>query len=153
MPKLSKRHGAVDIREYEAQGYLPKAMLNYLVRLGWSHGDQEIFSVDEMTELFDIEDVNQSASSFNSEKLLWINQQHIIATPAEKLGQMLTPFLVKAGLEPTEGPDPAQIAEGFHERAETLLHMATSAGTALKILTKSMPSRPRSTSGRSFSSH
>ena len=71
--KLSKRHGAVDIREYEEQGYLPAAMLNYLVRLGWSHGDQEIFSLDEMIALFDIEDVNQSASSFNPEKLTWIN--------------------------------------------------------------------------------
>ena len=125
--KLSKRHGAVDIREYKDQGYSPAAMLNYLVRLGWSHGDQEIFSLDEMIGLFDIADVNQSASSFNPEKLLWINQQHIIATPPEQLGEALMPFLVKAGLDPTEGPDPADIAEGFHERAETLLHMAAAA--------------------------
>jgi len=125
--KLSKRHGAVDIREYEEQGYLPEAMLNYLVRLGWSHGDQEIFSVDEMIKLFDIADVNQSASSFNPEKLLWISQQHIIAKPAEELGAELLPYLVKAGLDPTEGPDPVHIVEGFHERAETLLHMAASA--------------------------
>ena len=125
--KLSKRHGAVDIREYEDQGYLPKAMLNYLVRLGWSHGDQEIFSVEEMTRLFDIKDVNQSASSFNPEKLLWINQQHIIGTPTEELGTALMPFLVKAGLDPADGPNPAHIAEGFHERAETMLHMAAGA--------------------------
>jgi glutamyl-tRNA synthetase len=125
--KLSKRHGAVDIREYQEQGYLAEAMLNYLVRLGWSHGDQEIFSVDEMIKLFDIADVNQSASSFNPEKLLWINQQHIIAMPAEELGAALMPFLVRAGLDPTEGPDPVQVAEGFHERAETLLHLAASA--------------------------
>jgi glutamyl-tRNA synthetase len=125
--KLSKRHGAVDIREYQEQGYLREAMLNYLVRLGWSHGDQEIFSVDEMIELFDIADVNQSASSFNPEKLLWINQQHIMGTPADKLGVALQPFLVKAGLDPANGPDPARIAEGFQERAETLLQMAASA--------------------------
>ena len=125
--KLSKRHGAVDIREYQEQGYLPEAMLNYLVRLGWSHGDQEIFSVDEMIELFDIADVNQSASSFNPEKLLWINQQHIIAMPAEKLAEALMPFLVKAGLDPTDGPNLVHVAEGFHERAETLLHLAASA--------------------------
>jgi glutamyl-tRNA synthetase len=125
--KLSKRHGAVDIREYEEQGYLREAMLNYLVRLGWSHGDQEIFSVDEMIELFDIKDVNQSASSFNPEKLLWINQQHIIATPVSRLGAALMPFLVKAGLDPADGPDPEHVAKGFHERAETLLHMAASA--------------------------
>jgi len=125
--KLSKRHGAVDIREYREQGYLPEAMLNYLVRLGWSHGDQEIFSVKEMIELFDVAEVNQSASAFNPEKLLWINQQHILATPHEKLGELLLPFLVKAGLEPADGPEPVHVAEGFHERAETLLHMASSA--------------------------
>ena len=125
--KLSKRHGAVDIREYREQGYLAEAMLNYLVRLGWSHGDQEIFSVNEMIKLFDISDVNQSASSFNPEKLLWTNQQHIIATSAEQLGAALMPFLIKAGLDPAEGPDPVRVAESFHERAETLLHMAASA--------------------------
>jgi glutamyl-tRNA synthetase len=125
--KLSKRHGAVDIREYQAQGYLPKAMLNYLVRLGWSHGDQEIFTVDEMVEFFDVKDVNQSASSFNPEKLLWINQQHIINTPADELGAVLTPYLREAGVDPSAGPDPVLVAEGFHERAETLLQMATSA--------------------------
>jgi glutamyl-tRNA synthetase len=125
--KLSKRHGAVDIREYREQGYLPDAMLNYLVRLGWSYGDQEIFSREQMVELFDIADVNHSASSFNPEKLLWINQQHIIATPVERLGEELMPFMVKAGLDPADGPDPVHIAEGFHERAETLLHMASSA--------------------------
>ena len=125
--KLSKRHGAVDIREYEEQGYLPEALLNYLVRLGWSHGDQEIFSIEEMIKLFDIADVNQSASSFNPEKLLWISQQHIIARPAEELGAALLPFLIQTGLEPSEGPDPVHIAEGFHERAETMLHMAASA--------------------------
>jgi glutamyl-tRNA synthetase len=125
--KLSKRHGAVDIREYREQGYLPGAMLNYLVRLGWSHGDQEIFTVDEMIEWFDIKDVNQSASSFNPEKLLWLNQQHIIVMPTEDLGAALMPFLVRAGLDPAEGPDPVHVAEAFHERAETLLHMASSA--------------------------
>ena len=125
--KLSKRHGAVDIREYREEGYLPKAVLNYLVRLGWSHGDQEIFAVQEMIDLFDIADVNQSASSFNPEKLLWINQQHIIATPAEEIAGALMPFLVKVGLDPADGPDPVHVAEGYHERAETLLHMASSA--------------------------
>lgn len=125
--KLSKRHGAVDIREYREQGYLPEAMLNYLVRLGWSHGDQEIFTLDEMIRLFDIAAVNQSASAFNPEKLLWINQQHIIAAPAEWLGRELIPYLENAGLDPADGPDPAHVAEGFRERAETLRHMATSA--------------------------
>jgi len=125
--KLSKRHGAVDIREYREQGYLPEAMLNYLVRLGWSHGDQEIFAQEEMIQLFNIEDVNQSASAFNPEKLLWINQQHIIAAPVERLGRELVPYLRQAGLDPDNGPDPVEVAEGFHERAETLLQLATAA--------------------------
>jgi glutamyl-tRNA synthetase len=125
--KLSKRHGAVDIRDYREQGYLPEAMLNYLVRLGWSHGDQEIFTPDEMIRLFDIADVNQSASAFNPEKLLWINQQHIIAAPVEQLGKKLVPYLRETGLDPADGPDPAQVAEGFQERAETLLQMAANA--------------------------
>jgi glutamyl-tRNA synthetase len=121
--KLSKRHGAVDIRDYREQGYLPEALLNYLVRLGWSHGDQEVFSVEEMIEKFDIADVNQSASSFNPDKLLWVNQQHIIGAPAERLGAALSPYLVRAGLDPDSGPAPADLADGFRERAETLAHM------------------------------
>lgn len=125
--KLSKRHGAVDIREYREQGYLPAAMLNYLLRLGWSHGDQEIFSLAEMVRLFDIADVNHSASSFNPEKLLWINQQHMMAMPSEALGDALTPFLRKAGLNPLTGPDSATLAAAYRERAETLKHMAASA--------------------------
>jgi glutamyl-tRNA synthetase len=125
--KLSKRHGAVDIREYEQQGYLPEALLNYLVRLGWSHGDQEIFSIDEMKNLFDIANVNQSSSAFNPEKLLWLNQQHIMANSPEALGVALEPFLVRLGLNLDEGPDPVNVAEGFHERAETLAQMADSA--------------------------
>ena len=125
--KLSKRHGAVDIREYREQGYLPEAMLNYLVRLGWSHGDQEVFTVAEMIEYFDIVDVNQSASAFNPEKLLWLNQQHIMAAPVERIGKALVPYLVEAGLDPGAGPPAERVAEGFRERAETLLHMAASA--------------------------
>ena len=125
--KLSKRHGAVDIREYRAQGYLPEAMLNYLVRLGWSHGDQEIFSVAEMVKMFDIADVNQSASTFNPEKLRWVNQQHIIAAPAARLGQELVPYLEAAGFDLASGPDPVLVADAFHERAETLRDMAVNA--------------------------
>jgi len=124
--KLSKRHGAVDVREYREQGYLAEALLNYLVRLGWSHGDQEVFSIDEMIQLFDIAGVNASASAFNPEKLLWLNQQHIISMPAKRLGEALIPYLRKAGIEPADGPDPARVADGFRERAETLVQMAQS---------------------------
>jgi len=125
--KLSKRHGAVDIREYREQGYLPEAMLNYLVRLGWSHGDQELFSLKEMISLFDIVDINQSASAFNPEKLLWLNQQHIMSAPVSRIGKELIHYLRQVGLDPLDGPDPKDVAEGFRERAETLLHMAASA--------------------------
>ena len=125
--KLSKRHGAVDVREYRDQGYLPDALLNYLVRLGWSHGDQEVFTIDQMIQLFDIAEVNQSASAFNPEKLRWLNQQHIISTSADRLGALLLPFLERAGLDVSEGPDPASVAEGFQERAETLQQMMESA--------------------------
>lgn len=125
--KLSKRHGAVDIRAYREMGYLPEAMLNYLVRLGWSHGDKEIFTIDEMISLFDIADVNQSASAFNPEKLLWINQQHIIAASSERLGKELVPYLKAIGLNPKNGPNPKLVAKGFKERAETLAQMAASA--------------------------
>ena len=125
--KLSKRHGAIDVREYREQGYLPEALLNYLVRLGWSHGDQEVFTIDEMIKLFDIVDVNQSASAFNRKKLLWLNQQHIIAAPAERLGTELVRFLKQTGLDPANGPDPVLVADGFRERADSLSRLAASA--------------------------
>jgi len=75
--RLSKRHGAVSVMQYMTDGYLPEALLNYLVRLGWSHGDREIFAIDDMIQLFDIADVNKAASSFNTDKLLWLNQHYI----------------------------------------------------------------------------
>ena len=121
--KLSKRHGAVDIREYRAMGFLPEAVLNYMVRLGWSHGDQEVFSVEEMIRYFDIIDVNQSASSFNPEKLLWLNQQHIINASAERLAEAVHPYFEAAGVDPTNGPKFSDLADGFRERAETLVQM------------------------------
>jgi glutamyl-tRNA synthetase len=124
--KLSKRHGAVDVREYRDNGYLPAALLNYLVRLGWSHGDQEVFSIDEMIRLFDIAAVNQSASAFNPEKLTWLNQQHILKLSAEALGDAVSPYLASAGIDATNGPDPAELAAGFHERAETLVQLVES---------------------------
>jgi glutamyl-tRNA synthetase len=86
-----------------------------------------VFSVDEMIGLFDIADINQSASSFNPDKLLWVNQQHIIATPAKSIGEQLVPYLRAAGLDLEGGPAPEDVAEGFRERAETLVHMAASA--------------------------
>src|SRR5881275_3198494 len=86
--KLSKRHGAVSVLQYEEEGYLPDALLNYLVRLGWSHGDQEVFTREEMIAAFDIHDVNKSASAFNPEKLLWLNQQHMMLAQRERAKTM-----------------------------------------------------------------
>ncbi len=125
--KLSKRHGAVDVRQYREDGFLPEALLNYLVRLGWSHGDQEIFTQQEMMTLFDIADVNQSASTYNPEKLLWLNQQHIIGASAAQLGPQLDVQLQKLGFDVASGPSPEAVVEGFRERAQTLSDMAASA--------------------------
>ena len=90
--KLSKRDGALDVMEYKRMGYLPEALLNFLVRLGWSHGDQEIFSIDEMLELFDPKNINKSASSYNLDKLLWLNAHYIKNSENEKLAKLLEDF-------------------------------------------------------------
>ena len=87
--KLSKRHGAVSVLQYRDEGFLPEAVLNYLVRLGWSHGDQELFTIEEMVRLFDIADVNKSASAFNVDKLIWLNQQHMMRAPAARIVPVL----------------------------------------------------------------
>jgi glutamyl-tRNA synthetase len=90
--KLSKRDGATDVMEYKTMGYLPEALLNFLVRLGWSNGDQEIFSLEEMITLFDPKNINSSASAYNSEKLLWLNSEHIKSSSNEKLINLLKEF-------------------------------------------------------------
>src|SRR5580698_1367743 len=96
--KLSKRHGAVSVLQYQEEGYLPDALLNYLVRLGWSHGDQEVFSREEMIAAFDIKDVNKSASAFDPEKLLWLNQQHMMRAPVSTLAAGLRSQLAGLGV-------------------------------------------------------
>jgi glutamyl-tRNA synthetase len=122
--KLSKRHGAVSVLEYRDAGFLPAALLNYLGRLGWSHGDQEIFTLDEMIRLFDINDVNKSAAALNPEKLLWTNQQHILrATPAE-LARHLALQLAALGVETADPRRLEAIAQAQQERARTLKEMA-----------------------------
>ena len=125
--KLSKRHGAVSVLQYRQDGYLPEALLNYLVRLGWSHGDQEIFSIDEMIRLFDIADVNKAASSFNPEKLLWLNQHYIKEAPASRLAAELGWQLERLGVRCSDGPPLEEVAEAYRERARTLHEMAQSA--------------------------
>ncbi|WP_349431573.1 glutamate--tRNA ligase [Methylomarinum sp. Ch1-1] len=122
--RLSKRHGAVSVMQYRNDGYLPEALLNYLVRLGWSSGDQEIFSVDEMIELFDLNDVNVSASTFNSEKLLWLNHQYIMNSDPAHVAHHLSWHMGELGIDPTQGPDLLEVVTALRERSKTLVEMA-----------------------------
>jgi len=122
--RLSKRHGAVNVLQYRDQGYLPEALLNYLVRLGWSHGDQELFTIAEMIQLFDMSDVNRSASTFDEEKLLWLNHQHIINGSAEDLLLPLKTHLQAAGIEVEGGPALAAVVAIQKERCKTLVELA-----------------------------
>jgi len=122
--KLSKRHGAVSVLQYEEDGYLPDALLNYLVRLGWSHGDQEIFTRDEMIAAFDISNVNKAASAFNPEKLLWLNQQHLMRAEPLSVVKYLRPHLARLGIECSDDAYLAQIVVAQRERVKTLKEMA-----------------------------
>jgi glutamyl-tRNA synthetase len=122
--KLSKRHGAVSVLQYRDDGYLPEALLNYLVRLGWSHGDQEVFSMEEMQQLFDIRDVNKAASAFNPDKLLWLNQQHIMRATPQRLAEYLKPQLAALGVAVMEERTLVAVAKVMRERAKTLREMA-----------------------------
>jgi glutamyl-tRNA synthetase len=122
--RLSKRHGAVSVMEYRMQGVLPEALLNYLVRLGWSHGDQEVFSVDEMIELFDIADVNRAASAFNTDKLLWLNQHYIKADDPARIARLLSPHMGDLGIDPSVEPPLVDVVVAQQERARSLVEMA-----------------------------
>jgi glutamyl-tRNA synthetase len=122
--KLSKRHGAVSVLQYRDEGYLPEALLNYLVRLGWSHGDQEIFSMEEMVALFDIADVNKSASAFDPEKLAWVNQQHMMKAAPEYLAKHLRPQLAALGIQNPEEGHVVAVAKAQQSRVKTLKEMA-----------------------------
>ena len=122
--KLSKRHGAVSVLQYRDDGFLPEAVLNYLARLGWSHGDQEIFTIEEMISLFDIADVNKSASAFNCEKLAWLNQQHMMRVPAARIVPLLRWHLDREGIQAGNDAQLEQIVVVQRERAKTLREMA-----------------------------
>lgn len=122
--KLSKRHGAVSVLQYRDEGFLPEALLNYLVRLGWSHGDQEFFTVDEMVRLFDIVDVNKSASAFNAEKLMWLNQQHMMRTVPARIVPVLRWQLSLDGIEADDDEQLEQIVLAQRERVKTVREMA-----------------------------
>ena len=122
--RLSKRHGAVSVMQFRDEGYLPEALLNYLVRLGWSHGDQEIFSMDEMVEFFELNDVNVSASTFNMEKLLWLNHQYIMNGDPAHIARHLSWHMGQLGIDPTEGPHLVDVVKLLRERSKTLVEMA-----------------------------
>jgi len=128
--RLSKRHGATSLMEYNEQGYMPDALINYLARLGWSHGDQELFSREELIEKFSLENVGGSSAVFNPEKLLWLNSQYIINTDPERLSDFVMPFLVKKGIVKEDKlPDKVWLSKAIitlQERSKTLLELADS---------------------------
>jgi len=128
--RLSKRHGATSVMAYHEMGYLPDALVNYLVRLGWSYGDQEIFSRDELIKHFSFKHVGKAAAVFNPEKLLWLNGQYIINTPSERLAAMVTPFLVREKIliegQEIDNEWLAKAIDTLKERAKTLAELACS---------------------------
>ena len=122
--KLSKRHGAVSVLQYQEDGFLPQALLNYLVRLGWSHGDQEVFTMEEMIAAFDIHDVNKAASAFNPEKLLWLNQQHMVRANPADLVPFLRDQLWRIGIQAEDSALLEGVIVAQRERAKTFKEMA-----------------------------
>ncbi|MFA6037106.1 MAG: glutamate--tRNA ligase [Legionellales bacterium] len=122
--RLSKRHGAVSVLQYQDMGVLPQALLNYLARLGWSHGDQEIFTIDEMIEFFEIEDVQRSAATFDEQKLLWVNQQYLKAVDPESMRDLLKEQFNKLNIDTNGGPDLAQLFILMRDRVHTLSELA-----------------------------
>lgn len=122
--RLSKRHGAVSVLQYRDEGYLPEALINYLVRLGWSHGDQEVFSLDEMIQLFDVGDVNKAPSAFNTEKLLWLNQHYLKHSDPVHVAHHLGWHMGHLGVNPSDGPSLVEVVKAQRERSKTLVEMA-----------------------------
>ena len=124
--RLSKRHGAVGIMQYFEDGYLPEAMLNYLVRLGWSHGDQEIFNTADMIEYFSLDDINKSASSFNTDKLNWINQHYLTSAPIDQIINLVKQRLDKTGIAYDIESDFETIVDLYRQRVSTINQLADS---------------------------
>src|SRR6266436_4657781 len=125
--RLSKRHGAVSVLQYKDEGYLPEALLNYLARLGWSHGDEEIFSMKQFVEWFDLAHVSRSAAQFNPEKLSWLNQQYLKATLDVRLAELVEPELRKRGAQPGGGPPLERVVALLKDRASTIPQLADEA--------------------------
>ncbi|MCW8909069.1 MAG: glutamate--tRNA ligase [Gammaproteobacteria bacterium] len=121
--KLSKRHGAVSVMQYHEEGYLTEAMINYLVRLGWSHGDQEIFTLDEMIEKFDIKDINKSSSSLNIEKLQWMNQQYLMSLEPVYVAEQLAFYMLEHDINIENGPKLTDVVLQLRDRSKTFIDM------------------------------
>ncbi len=125
--KLSKRHGAVSVMQYEEMGYLPEAMVNFLARLGWAHGDAEVFGRDEFIRWFDLDAISPAPSRFNADKLKWVNHEHLKHLSEDELGRRFSPYLERAGLDPMAGPPPGAVGMLFRERVATFTEMADGA--------------------------
>jgi len=125
--KLSKRHGARGILQYRDDGYLREALVNYLARLGWAHGDAEVFGVDELVSWFDLHGLTASAGRFDPEKLQWLNHEHLKRLDADELARRLTPFLTAAGIGVAAGPPVARVGALLKDRSPTLVEMAEAA--------------------------
>ncbi len=122
--RLSKRHSAVSVMQYQDEGYLPEALINYLARLGWSHGNEELFSREQLIEWFDLESINCSPARFNLEKLQWINQHYLKISNDAHLMQLVTPLLEKRGCNVINGPDLKKIVNIIKERVSTIMQLA-----------------------------
>jgi glutamyl-tRNA synthetase len=125
--RLSKRHGAVSVMQYRDDGYLPEALVNYLARLGWSHGDEEMFSREQLIKWFDLEHINQSAARFNPEKLAWLNAQYLKNTDDARLAALAASFLERDGCDLAKGPPLAPVVALLKERANTIEELADAA--------------------------
>lgn len=125
--KLSKRHGAVSVMQYDQDGYLPEALLNYLARLGWSHGDDEIFTMDQLIEWFTLENCSKSAAQFDFEKLKWLNNQYLRQRDGVELAQWVGARLSAQGMNVETGPNLASVCDLLKDRANTLIELAQSA--------------------------
>ncbi len=122
--KLSKRHGAVSVMQYDEEGYLPAAVLNYLARLGWSHGDDEVFSVQKFCEWFDLNHITPSAAQFNTEKLNWLNAHYIKEMPLDALAKEVARRLLRIGVAVQDQPDLSAVLALYRERANNLNQLA-----------------------------
>jgi glutamyl-tRNA synthetase len=125
--RLSKRHGAVSVMQYFEDGFLPDALINYLARLGWSHGDEEIFSRDQLVEWFDLRHVSRSPARFDPEKLTWLNQHYLKQLPVDTLVSEVKRIMAQRGVNPADGPDLARVLPLFRDRSATLLTLVDEA--------------------------